>query len=79
MNTKSILDLIGNTPLVKMAYLNPNPNVELYIKLEKFNPGGSIKDRVAKYMIEQAEKTGQLNSNKQLLNPQAATQVSVLH
>lgn len=61
--------MIGNTPLVKMAYLNPNPNVELYIKLEKFNPGGSIKDRVAKYMIEQAEKTGQLNSNKTVIEP----------
>jgi cysteine synthase len=69
MNTKSILDLIGNTPLVKIQRLNPNPNLELYVKLEKNNPSGSIKDRVAKYMIEQAEKSGKLTAGKTVIEP----------
>ncbi len=60
MAERTVLDLIGNTPMVQVKHLNLNPKVELYIKLEKFNPGGSIKDRIAKYMIEQAEKAGQL-------------------
>ena len=59
MNSKKLLDLIGNTPLVEMTRLNPNPGVRLFVKLEKFNPGGSVKDRIAKYMIEEAEKSGQ--------------------
>jgi cysteine synthase len=65
--SKNILDLIGNTPMVKVSRLNPNPNVEIYLKLEKANPGGSIKDRIAKYMIEQAEKAGQLTSGKTVI------------
>jgi len=65
----NILELIGNTPMVKINYLNPNPKVELYIKLEKFNPGGSVKDRIAKYMIEQAEKTGKLTRDKTVIEP----------
>ncbi len=69
MNTKNILDLIGNTPLVKIEHLNPNPDLEIYLKLEKNNPGGSIKDRIAKYMIEQAEKSGQLTSGKTVIEP----------
>ncbi len=69
MNTKNILDLIGNTPLVKIEHLNPNPALEIYLKLEKNNPGGSIKDRIAKYMIEQAEKSGQLTSGKTVIEP----------
>jgi len=40
---KNILDLIGNTPMVRINYLNPNPNLEIYVKLEKYNPGGSVK------------------------------------
>ena len=69
MKTKHILDLIGNTPLVKIEHLTPNPNLEMYIKLEKNNPSGSIKDRVAKYMIEDAEKNGQLASGKTVIEP----------
>ena len=69
MNTKTILDLIGNTPLVKIQRLNPNPDLEIYVKLEKSNPSGSIKDRIALYMIEQAEKTGQLTSGKTVIEP----------
>jgi cysteine synthase len=60
MNSKTILQLIGNTPLVGVKRLNPNPAVQLFVKLEKNNPGGSIKDRVALYMIERAEKLGLL-------------------
>jgi cysteine synthase len=67
MPNESILDLIGNTPLVEVKRLNPNPNVKLLVKLEKFNPGGSVKDRVAKYMIEAAEKTGELTKNKTVI------------
>ena len=66
---KDILDLIGNTPLVRINHLNPNPKLEMLIKLEKYNPGGSVKDRIAKYMIEQAEKTGQLTRGKTVIEP----------
>jgi len=66
---KDILDLIGNTPMVRINYLNPNPNLEIYVKLERYNPGGSVKDRIAKYMIEQAEKTGQLTEDKVVIEP----------
>lgn len=69
LNSKNILDLIGNTPLVKIQRLNPNPNVEMYLKLEKYNPSGSIKDRIAKYMIEQAERSGQLTAGKTVIEP----------
>jgi cysteine synthase len=69
MNTKTILQLIGNTPLVQVKRLNSNPYVQMYIKLEKNNPGGSIKDRVALYMIEQAEKAGLLNGGKTVIEP----------
>ncbi len=69
MIARSILDLIGNTPMVQINHLNSNPNVEIYVKLEKFNAGGSVKDRIAKYMIEQAEKTGQLNKDKVVIEP----------
>ncbi len=69
MNAKNVLELIGNTPMVEIRRLNPNPNVQMYIKLEKFNPGGSVKDRIAKYMIEEAEKSGQLTGGKTVIEP----------
>src|SRR5512136_2674861 len=69
MILNSILDLIGNTPLVKINKLNLNKKVELYVKLEKANPGGSIKDRIAKYMIEDAEKKGLLTRAKTVIEP----------
>ena len=69
MNAKNVLELIGNTPMVEVRRLNPNPNVQIYIKLEKCNPGGSVKDRIAKYMIEEAEKSGQLTSSKTVIEP----------
>ena len=64
---KNIIDLIGNTPLVRINNLNPNPNVNIYAKLEGNNPGGSIKDRIALKMIEQAEKEGCLNKDKTII------------
>ncbi|MCW4016421.1 MAG: PLP-dependent cysteine synthase family protein [Candidatus Bathyarchaeota archaeon] len=60
MTANNILDRIGNTPLVRINNLNPNPKFDLFVKLEKFNPGGSVKDRITKYMIETAENNGQL-------------------
>lgn len=63
----TILDLIGNTPLVKINRLNPNPNVTIYAKLEGDNPGGSIKDRIARRMIEQAEAEGALTKGKTII------------
>lgn len=63
----NIIDLIGNTPLVKINKLNPNSNVTIYAKLESFNPGGSIKDRIALNMIESAEKSGKLTKDRIIL------------
>ena len=63
----SILDQIGGTPLVPVNRLNANRNVEILAKLEFFNPGGSIKDRPALYMIEEAEKRGELTKDKIIL------------
>lgn len=55
-----VLSLIGNTPLVHLRRSSPNPRVEIWAKLELANPSGSLKDRIALHMIEQAEQTGQL-------------------
>jgi len=68
-NSASVLDLIGNTPLVEITKLNKNTQVNLYAKLEYFNAGGSVKDRIAKYMIEHAEKEGKLTKDKIILEP----------
>jgi cysteine synthase len=64
MHFNNILWTIGNTPLVRINHMNHNPNVELYAKLEGFNPTGSIKDRVALKMIEEAEIDGELTNDK---------------
>lgn len=63
----NILDQIGETPLVPINRLNPNKNVEILAKLESFNPGGSIKDRAALFMIEEAEKRQELTKGKIIL------------
>lgn len=63
----NILDLIGSTPLVEIRHLNPNKNVTVYAKLEGANPGGSIKDRTALYMIERGEERGDLTPGKTIL------------
>jgi len=65
----SLLDLIGHTPLVELPRLSPSPNVQIYAKLEGGNPTGSIKDRVARAMIEAAEATGELQPGRALLEP----------
>jgi cysteine synthase B len=62
-----ILDCIGNTPLVKIESLNPNPKVKIFAKLEGSNPGGSVKDRIALYMVQMAEKDGRLTRDKIIL------------
>jgi cysteine synthase len=69
IKTKNILDLIGNTPIVEIKNLNPNPKVRIFAKLEKFNPSGSIKDRIAWSMIESAEEKGVLNKKKIIIEP----------
>ncbi len=65
----SILDLVGRTPMVRIRRLNPNPRVAMYAKLEGFNPTGSIKDRIALKMIEQAEHEGTLRPGKTIIEP----------
>lgn len=61
------LELIGNTPLVRVNRLNPYKKVNIYAKLEGFNPSGSIKDRIALKMIEQAENNGELTRDKTII------------
>jgi cysteine synthase B len=63
----SILDCIGNTPLARLDNINPNPKVRLFAKLEGNNPGGSVKDRIAWYMIKAAEKEGKLAKGSTIL------------
>jgi cysteine synthase len=65
----SPLDLIGNTPLVEVSALSPNPAVRILVKLEGQNPGGSVKDRIALSMVEEAEKDGRLAPGATLLEP----------
>ncbi|HET9732533.1 MAG TPA: cysteine synthase family protein [Acidimicrobiales bacterium] len=65
----SVLALVGNTPLVDVSSLSPNPRVRILAKLEGQNPGGSVKDRIALAMVEQAEKDGVLKPGQRLLEP----------
>lgn len=65
--SKSILDLIGNTPLVESKILNTNPNVKLLFKLEGHNPGGSVKDRPALNMIKSGLERGEITKNSKLI------------
>ncbi|MFH2092635.1 MAG: cysteine synthase [Pseudomonadota bacterium] len=65
--THSIIDAIGNTPIVEITRLNPVEGVTLYAKLEYMNPGGSIKDRAALYMINEAERSGELTKDKTVI------------
>ena len=66
---KTLLGAIGNTPLVELANLNGKTDVKIYGKLEGNNPGGSIKDRPAFYMIKMAEESGELTKNKTIIEP----------
>ena len=65
----NILQTIGNTPMVRINALNPNPKVNILAKLEGFNPTGSIKDRIAVKMIEQAEAEGNLKHGMTIIEP----------
>lgn len=66
---RSLLDMVGNTPLVEISQLSPKPGVRLYAKLEGQNPTGSVKDRIAKFMIEAAENEGRLRPGQTILEP----------
>jgi len=65
----SVLDAIGNTPLVEIRHSSPNPRVRIFAKLEGQNPTGSLKDRIALYMIRAAEESGELTPDKTILEP----------
>ena len=65
----SVLDLIGNTPMVDVSKLSPNPNVRIVAKLESQNPFGSVKDRIARQMILQAEADGILQPGQMIVEP----------
>jgi cysteine synthase len=65
----SLLDLVGSTPIVELSRLSPKPSVRLVAKLEGQNPSGSIKDRIAKAMLDDAEASGQLTPGTRLLEP----------
>jgi len=66
---RSLLDLVGSTPLVELPRLSPKPTVRLYAKLEGQNPSGSIKDRIAKAMLDAGESSGELEPGRRLLEP----------
>ena len=65
----SITDLIGNTPIVKLNHFAPENGADIYVKVESFNPGSSVKDRIALAMIEAAEKNGQLKPGDTIIEP----------
>jgi cysteine synthase/molybdopterin converting factor small subunit len=67
--TPSLLETIGSTPLVELVHLAPHEGVRLYAKLEGHNPTGSVKDRIAKAMVEAAEEAGELEPGRELLEP----------
>ena len=66
---KDMVDLVGDTPLVRINHIIPNKKVKVYGKLERYNPAGSVKDRIAKYMIEYGEKEGLLTKDKIVIEP----------
>jgi cysteine synthase B len=66
---RSVLDMIGDTPLVDVSELSPNPDVRILAKLESQNPFGSVKDRIAKLMIEDAEGHGRLSPGQTIVEP----------
>jgi cysteine synthase B len=66
---ENVLDMIGNTPLVDVSAVSPNPHVRILAKMESQNPFGSVKDRIARSMIETAEKEGYLHPGQTILEP----------
>jgi len=69
MKSDDILDAIGNTPLVELPRMSPKKGIRIFAKLEGTNPTGSLKDRIVKYMLEQAERSGELTKDKTILEP----------
>ena len=69
MKYKNILDAVGNTPLVEVPHLSPEPSVRLWVKLEGQNPTGSVKDRIALAMVEAGEASGELTRERTILEP----------
>jgi cysteine synthase len=69
MKYNSVLSIIGNTPVVDVSMFSPNPRVKIWAKLEGDNPGGSVKDRTAKYLFTDAEEKGVLGKDRILLEP----------
>jgi len=65
----SVLDLIGNTPMVDVSALSPNPDVRILAKLEGQNPAGSVKDRIARMMVDEAEADGTLAPGRTIIEP----------
>ena len=63
----TLLDFVGNTPLVELTRMNPNPKVKIYGKLEGHNPGGSVKDRAAYSMIKGAVERGEIKPGMKLI------------
>ncbi len=68
-DNKNVLGAIGNTPLVQLTHLNGSGDVKIFAKLEGNNPGGSVKDRPAYYMIKMAEESGELTRDKTIIEP----------
>lgn len=65
----SVTELIGKTPIVKLGHIVPDEAADIFVKLEFFNPGGSVKDRIALSMVESAEKNGQLKVGDTIIEP----------
>ena len=65
----NINELIGKTPVIKLSKITDNTNANIYAKIESFNPGGSIKDRIALGMIEDAENNGLINADTTIIEP----------
>jgi len=65
----SILDTIGETPIIKLGHMTTDDMAQIYVKVESFNPGGSVKDRIALRMIEDAEKSGKLKAGTTIIEP----------
>ena len=68
-NNEDVLRVIGNTPIVQLSHLNGSSRVKIYGKMEGSNPGGSVKDRPAYYMIKKAEESGELTKDKTIIEP----------
>src|SRR3990170_3878242 len=65
----NMIELVGFTPIVKINHIVPSKKVKVFAKLERYNPAGSVKDRIAKYMIEYGEKEGLLTKDKIVIEP----------